>query len=192
MTFKAPGSRPSVAAPGHDTARPMISSEALCQAALRASWHRDHQVAQRRQAWRWMLFWSWKYGRAAAGAGVVSGLIWVAVVQGIHSAPVMRPATQTMPRTAAKMALQPAPNAAKTAPGEPASKQTPLILDTSLLRPVVPDTEDLDTNTPTSASPAGGHPLQLKTEPWLSSKTAAHASLPASSSSPSFLKDLSP
>lgn len=188
MTFKAPGSQPSVAALGHDTTRPVISSEALCQAALRASWHRDRQVAQRRQAWRWMLFWSWKYGRAAAGALVISGLIWLAVLQGTHSAPVTHPATQTMSRTAAKTALQPEPDAAKTAHGKPA----PLILDTSLLLPASPDTAGLATNTPTSASPAGGQPLQLTTELWLSSKTAARASLPASSSSPFFLKDLSP
>lgn len=40
----------------------VIDSNSLREAALRASWHRDHRVARRRQAWRWALFWGWKYG----------------------------------------------------------------------------------------------------------------------------------
>lgn len=41
----------------------MIDSDSLRQAALQASWHRDHRVARRREAWRWVMFWGWKYGR---------------------------------------------------------------------------------------------------------------------------------
>lgn len=51
---------------------PVIGSDALREAALRASWHRDHRVARRRQSWRWVLFWVWKIGY---GAVVVTGPI---------------------------------------------------------------------------------------------------------------------
>ena len=44
----------------------VIDSDTLREAALRASWQRDHHVARRRQAWRWTWFWIWKYGSLAA------------------------------------------------------------------------------------------------------------------------------
>lgn len=42
---------------------PVIDSNTLRQAALQASWQRDRRVAGRRQAWRWALYWSWRYGK---------------------------------------------------------------------------------------------------------------------------------
>ena len=60
---------------------PVISSDALREAALRASWHRDHRVARRRQAWRWSLFWAWKYGCLT---GVVAGPIALVLALGLQ------------------------------------------------------------------------------------------------------------
>jgi hypothetical protein len=37
-------------------------SEALRQAALRASWRRDHRVGRLRRWWRWVVWALWRYG----------------------------------------------------------------------------------------------------------------------------------
>lgn len=37
-------------------------SETLRQAALQASWRRDHQVGRRRRWWRWVAWGFWRYG----------------------------------------------------------------------------------------------------------------------------------
>ena len=54
----------------------VIASDTLREAALRASWQRDHHVGRRRQAWRWTLFWIWKFG---CFAGVAIGPIALVV-----------------------------------------------------------------------------------------------------------------
>jgi hypothetical protein len=41
----------------------LMDTNSLREAALQASWQRDHQVARRRTIWRWAMFWGWKYGR---------------------------------------------------------------------------------------------------------------------------------
>lgn len=40
----------------------MPDPEALRQAALRASWERDHRVGRRRRWWRWTVWAFWRYG----------------------------------------------------------------------------------------------------------------------------------
>lgn len=40
---------------------PVIDTNTLREAALRASWQRDQRVARRRLALRWALWWLWKY-----------------------------------------------------------------------------------------------------------------------------------
>lgn len=60
--------------------QPVIDSNTLREAALRASWHRDHRVARRREAWRWMMFWLWKYGRRVGMAVIpMSAVAWLAL-----------------------------------------------------------------------------------------------------------------
>ncbi len=59
--------------------QPVIDSNSLRETALRASWHRDHRVARRREAWRWVMFWSWKYGRTPAAIVVTLAMAaWLA------------------------------------------------------------------------------------------------------------------
>lgn len=48
---------------------------------MRASWQRDRHVARRRQAWRWTLFWIWKYGRFAAVVISPIALVVVLILQ---------------------------------------------------------------------------------------------------------------
>ena len=58
----------------------VIDSNSLREAALSASWRRDHRVAKRRQAWRWAIFWAWKYGpKAIATVLSIAAAFYVAV-----------------------------------------------------------------------------------------------------------------
>jgi hypothetical protein len=43
------------------TPLPMIDTNSLREAALRASWRRDQIVGRRRLVVRWVLWWIWKY-----------------------------------------------------------------------------------------------------------------------------------
>jgi hypothetical protein len=53
------------------------SSEALRQAALSASWTRDHRIARRRLAFRWLLWAWWRIGLPLVLTLVlVAGLLW--------------------------------------------------------------------------------------------------------------------
>ncbi len=60
--------------------QPVIDSNSLREAALRASWHRDHRVARRREAWRWAMFWAWKYGPKAFAVILLISLACYVVV----------------------------------------------------------------------------------------------------------------
>lgn len=63
MGLKLFSTRQAIRAEHQIGPQPVIDSNSLREAALRASWHRDHHVAKRREAWRWALFWGWTYGR---------------------------------------------------------------------------------------------------------------------------------
>ena len=59
----------------------MIDSNTLRQAALHARWQRDRRVAGRRQAWRWALYWSWRYGKKAFVFGAPPLAIYLLAIQ---------------------------------------------------------------------------------------------------------------
>ena len=65
MGLKFLTARQAVPAERRNGPQPVIDSNSLREAALRASWYRDHRVAGRREAWRWVMFWGWTYGRKA-------------------------------------------------------------------------------------------------------------------------------
>jgi len=71
-----PDTRHSVAVPSSDTVR---------QAALRASWARDHRVARRRLAFRWLLWAWWRIGLPVlvALALAVWWLLWQMPLSGL-------------------------------------------------------------------------------------------------------------
>lgn len=60
---------------------PVIDSNTLRQAALQASWQRDRRVAGRRQAWRWALYWSWRYGKKVFVFGAPPLALYLLVIQ---------------------------------------------------------------------------------------------------------------
>lgn len=85
--------------------QPVIDSNSLREAALRASWHRDHRVARRREAWRWVLFWGWKYGRTASA--IVVPLV-MAVWLALQPRPaIFKPQTVAIPSQATHLAGTP-------------------------------------------------------------------------------------
>ncbi|MES2843278.1 MAG: hypothetical protein V4794_23625 [Pseudomonadota bacterium] len=58
----------------------MPDSESLRQAALRASWERDHQVGRRRRWWRWTVWAFWRYGLPLLLlAGTVTAAVFIAL-----------------------------------------------------------------------------------------------------------------
>jgi hypothetical protein len=56
----APPSPPVDALSPANKGAPVIDTPTLRQAALQKSWQRDQQVARRRLALRWVLWWLWK------------------------------------------------------------------------------------------------------------------------------------
>lgn len=60
---------------------PVIDSNTLRQAALQASWQRDRRVAGRRQAWRWALYWSWRYGKKVFVFGAPPLALYLLAIQ---------------------------------------------------------------------------------------------------------------
>jgi hypothetical protein len=60
------------------TPLPMIDTNSLREAALRASWRRDQIVSRRRLAVRWVLWWIWKYRfYLLAACALVAGGIYL-------------------------------------------------------------------------------------------------------------------
>ncbi|WP_291090159.1 hypothetical protein [Hydrogenophaga sp.] len=58
----------------------MPDSESLRQAALRASWERDHRVGRRRRWWRWTVWAFWRYGLPLLLlAGTVTAAVFIAL-----------------------------------------------------------------------------------------------------------------
>ncbi len=57
---------------------PVVDTNTLREAALRASWRRDQSVARRRLAIRWTLWWLWKYKHFVfAACLLLVGLIYL-------------------------------------------------------------------------------------------------------------------
>jgi hypothetical protein len=57
---------------------PVVDTNTLREAALRASWRRDQRVARRRLAIRWTLWWIWKFKHFILAACVLlAGLIYL-------------------------------------------------------------------------------------------------------------------
>lgn len=80
MGLKIFSLRPAAPAKRLTGPQPVIDGNSLRQAALQASWHRDHRVARRREAWRWAIFWGWKYGRKVGLLGIPTGIAaWLAL-----------------------------------------------------------------------------------------------------------------
>lgn len=74
--------RRSVIVPG--VAMPVLDTNTLRQAALRASWVRDQRVARRRLAMRWALWWIWKYrARLSAAFAAVIALVVLLYLLGV-------------------------------------------------------------------------------------------------------------
>jgi hypothetical protein len=104
---------------------PVVDTNTLREAALRASWRRDHNVARRRLALRWVLWWIWKYKLALLAAFMLSlGAVYVAYREGllspwitqlgstnqaVDSGVVLRLDTQLQPRSAVLPSATPAP-----------------------------------------------------------------------------------
>lgn len=159
MGLKIFSTRQSTAAERPNSPQPVIDSDSLRQAALRASWHRDHRVSRRREAWRWVMFWVWKYGRKAGVLAVPivvtaclalqfwPGMVkpWSTAVQTIAlpdmPGSVLRTPTATSPQTPlsdAPIGIRLVPAAAlHTGTETPGSPPTPVDQATqSLLKPL--------------------------------------------------------
>ena len=189
MTSKAFFRESSTAANQLETPRLVISSQALRDAALRASWHRDNRVARRRKAWRWILFWSWKYGGKPALTLAGLAALWWATVQ-IPSNSAL-PAWVSGMRWTQQLPAWNIPQGSSDA--VPAIKHTPSSrLDTALLPANAQNPGTKPASTPASASNPKLQPLQLKSEQQLSLRPAPPAGVSSSPTSFHPQKDLSP
>jgi hypothetical protein len=162
MIFKALFFRSPARADQVGAARPVISSYALREAALRASWHRDHQVARRREAWRWLMFWSWKYGRKPVLALAGLGMLWWGTRLLLPDSPVPQwpQPTQLRPSTPVPTTAQVAPSVEILTHAAPSSQPTDLGLTAAL---ALPGPQRI-TNASSPATDAPLQPLQLKSE----------------------------
>jgi hypothetical protein len=185
MMFKALFSSSSPAVPRVDPVGTVISSHALREAALRASWHRDRQVARRREAWRWVVFWSWKYGRKPAVVLAVLALVLWASVQWLPRSLTAQWAQQqvTLPKPALS-ALQAASSSAQAIQTAPSGKPATLEPAAALTHPGSPSDADTSAAALAPLTNALSRPIQLKPEFELS-PVPVPASI-ASRSSPSF------
>ena len=131
--------------------QPVIDSNSLREAALQASWHRDHRVAKRRERLRWVLFWGWKYGRAV-------GAILVPVVMAAWLAFQLKPGV-FKPQVAT--ALGQAPTQAEKPPVGPTIAQPS---DAAIGIRLLPTTS-LHTGTSTPSPVANLAPLSTWSQP---------------------------
>lgn len=149
---------------------PVPDAQVLRQAILQASWRRNRWVAQRRLAWRWLLWFGMRYALPALAVAGVGAWLWLMVLPG------------TALPWVGRAALAPAP-----------SSQPPAVEATQPHSPPAlapaPDarlTHDHDTDTEAAVlySPEGEElpvPLPLKFEPrWAAAAAAPSASRTAS------------
>jgi hypothetical protein len=70
-------SPPQTSNPNDRLTKPVPSSDAVRRTALSASWARDHRVARRRLAVRWLLWAWWRIGLPLLLAlGLATALLW--------------------------------------------------------------------------------------------------------------------
>lgn len=152
------------------TRRPDVPcADAVRQAALEASWRRDRQVAQRRIAWRWVVW----YARRLTPPliGVLGLVVLVAYVAGIWSS-----ASEESQPVADSSPVASAPEAAPSGPDLPVVSDAPTVLDGSTdltpltLRATTVLIEAPSTPPPRAKAPASADTLSLKPETWLHSK----------------------
>lgn len=190
-------SKPSSLANQHELPGSVISSQALREAALRASWYRDRRVARRREAWRWLVFLSWTCGRKSAV--VLASLValwWVgAQIQPDETFPLWARLRQwtnwahaTSTQTALKKASDAVPAAHQT-PSRPLSARTP---DTQLLPADAQNARGTPIGTPVPTGDPTLLPLHLKSEPLLLEPPSSPVQVFDSSTFPHPRKDLSP
>jgi hypothetical protein len=145
------------------------ASDALRQAALQASWQRDRRVAQRRIAWRWLLWYLQRYSLPAlASLGLVGTVAYFlgGWPERVTQTP-PSPPSSVIPRPAYTAPSVPPP---RMAPQDPvatgdASDPSPLTLRASTRLTEAPVAASPETTTTTSADT-----LSLKPETWLHSK----------------------
>lgn len=154
--------------PSASTRSPVVpGSDALRQAALEASWRRDRQVAQRRIAWRWVVWCVQRYSLPTAGVlGATALVVYLAGVwpQGpdAQPQPVVASPDRAPPDTAPVL---PAPPLSTALPVEALNDQAPLSLRVSTGLNEAPAAPAAETGAPASADT-----LSLKPETWLHSK----------------------
>jgi hypothetical protein len=121
---------------------PVVDTNTLREAALRASWQRDQRVSRRRVAQRWLLWSVWKY-RFYIAALLAAGLAYVYwPAQPGHTATAAPPSTVT---------ATPAPSAPLT----PSATDLQLRIDSHLLE------------TPRPAQTTGAVPDDIASPPFL-------------------------
>lgn len=139
-------------------------SDALRQAALEASWRRDRKVAQRRIAWRWLVWCLQRYSLPALGAlGAVALVAYLAGVwpRGPAETKVTTPDLMATDPSLSAPVPVPSPTAGTTAEVE----QAPLRLRGSARLNDAPPAA-----VPENADPVSADTLTLKPETWLHSK----------------------
>lgn len=156
--------------PSAPTRTPVVpGSDALRQAALEASWRRDRKVAQRRIAWRWVVWCLQRYSLPVLGGLGAMGLVaylaglWprepAALSPHVVSAP-ERPTDGAPPA--------PTPSVVTTVTAAPAND--PSDRAALRLRGSVRLNDVQATPQPESGSPVSADTLSLKPETWLHSK----------------------
>jgi hypothetical protein len=157
--------------PSAPTRSPVVpGSDALRQAALEASWRRDRKVAQRRIAWRWVVWCLQRYSLPVLGGlGAMGLVIYVAGLWPQEPAvPSSHAVTAPERQTSGGAPSAPAPSettTVMTTPAEDPSDQAPLRLRGSVLL-----NDARATSLPDSVAPVSADTLSLKPETWLHSK----------------------
>ncbi len=148
---------------------PVIDSNTLRQAALQASWQRDRRVAGRRQAWRWALYWSWRYGKKVFVFGAPPLALYLLAIQvGLlhRTEPQVASLASTSERVAQPSATNTASSKAKSLAGLPATDalklQMATVLGTTKIGSAAPKPfPNASVNSPASTVPS---PLRLRPE----------------------------
>lgn len=141
---------------------PVPDAQALRQAILQASWRRNRWVAQRRLAWRWLLWFGTRYALPVLAVAGLGAWLWLMVLPGAAlpwaSRTALAPAPSSQPPTAE--AAQPhSPPAQGQAPDAPLTHHN-----------------DTDTEAAVLYSPEGEElpvPLPLRFEPQWAAAAAA-------------------
>ena len=113
--------RQAVPAERRNGPQPVIDSNSLREAALRASWYRDHRVSGRRAAWRWVVFWCWTYGHKAAilmVPMVIASYLALQFWPGIFTLDAAQGQVSPVPGLSAAMVATPAVERANIQPSE--------------------------------------------------------------------------